>query len=122
MTDIRITGLRARAVNVPLQYPVKTAVGTVATSPLVLIDLQTNANVTGTSYLFTYTPLALKPVRQMVEELTAVVKDMPLAPYAIDQLMQSRFRLIRRSKINSAFDRAALCSSRRPWQYSRRDW
>jgi mandelate racemase len=94
MTDIRITGLRARAVNVPLQYPVKTAVGTVATSPLVLIDLQTNANVTGTSYLFTYTPLALKPVRQMVEELAAVVKDMPLAPYAIDQLMQSRFRLI----------------------------
>lgn len=94
MTDIRITGLRVRAVNVPLQYPVKTAAGTVATSPLVLIDLQTNANVTGTSYLFTYTPLALKPVQRMVEELTALVKDMPLAPYAIEQLMQSRFRLI----------------------------
>ncbi|CAB3800507.1 Mandelate racemase [Paraburkholderia ultramafica] len=94
MTDIRITGLRARAVNIPLQYPVKTAVGTVATSPLVLIDLQTNANFIGTSYLFTYTPLALKSVQRMVEELSAVVKDMPLAPFAIDQLMLSRFRLI----------------------------
>jgi mandelate racemase len=92
--EIKITGLRARAVNVPLQYPVKTAVGTVASSPLVLIDLLTDAGVTGRAYVFTYTPLALKPVQRMVEELAAVVDGMPLAPYAIDQALQSRFRLI----------------------------
>lgn len=94
MTDIQITGLRARAVDVPLQYPVRTAVGTVATSPLVLIDLYTNANVTGTAYLFTYTPLALKPVQRMVEALATLVTDMPLAPCTIDQSMHARFRLI----------------------------
>lgn len=91
--EINITGLRARSVNVPLEYPVKTAVGTVATSPLVLIDLLTDAGVTGRAYVFTYTPLALKPVQRMVEELGAVVVGMPLAPYAIDQALQSRFRL-----------------------------
>ena len=94
MNDIQITDLRARAVNVPLQYPIRTAVGTVDTAPLVLIDLMTNANVTGSAYLFTYTPLALKPVQRMVEELAVLVKDMPVAPNEIDRLMQSKFRLI----------------------------
>ncbi len=93
-SHIKITGLRARAVNVPLQYPVKTAVGTVATSPLVLIDLLTDAGVTGRAYLFTYTPLALKAAQRMVEELATVIQGMPLAPFAIDQALQSRFRLI----------------------------
>lgn len=92
--EIKITSLRARSVNVPLEYPVKTAVGTVATSPLVLIDLLTDAGVTGRAYVFTYTPLALKPVQRMVEELGTVVVGMPLAPYAIDRALQSRFRLI----------------------------
>ncbi|TDG02045.1 mandelate racemase [Paraburkholderia guartelaensis] len=94
MEDIQITGLRARAVNVPLQYPIKTAVGTVATSPLVLIDLLTNANVTGHAYVFTYTPLALKPTLRMVEELEALVKGLPLSPQDIDRALTSRFRLI----------------------------
>lgn len=94
MNDIRIKGLRARAVNVPLEYPVKTAVGTVATSPLVLIDLYTDNNVAGQAYVFTYTPLALKPVQLMLEELSTVIEGEPLAPFHIDQLFQSKFRLI----------------------------
>jgi mandelate racemase len=94
MNDIRIKSLRARTVNVPLEYPVKTAVGTVATSPLVLLDLQTDAGVVGHAYLFTYTPLALKPVQRAVEELSAVIEGQPLAPFHIDQLLQSRFRLL----------------------------
>lgn len=94
MSGIRITGLRTRAVNVPLEFPVKTAVGTVASSPLVLIDLFTDSGVTGNAYLFTYTPLALKPVQRMVDELATVIEEQPLAPHHIDQLMQSRFRLI----------------------------
>lgn len=94
MEDIQITGLRARAVNVPLHYPVKTAVGIVATSPLVLIDLLTNANVTGHAYVFTYTPLALKPTLRMVEELEVLVKGMPLSPHDIDRAFGARFRLV----------------------------
>lgn len=94
MSDLHITGLRTRAVNVPLEYPVKTAVGTVATSPLVLLDLLTDGGVVGNAYLFTYTPLALKPVQSMVDELAAVVAGQPLAPAHIDQLLQSRFRLL----------------------------
>ncbi|MFM0670915.1 enolase C-terminal domain-like protein [Paraburkholderia sediminicola] len=94
MSDTKIVGLRTRAVNVPLEYPVKTAVGTVASSPLVLLDVQTDSGVTGHAYLFTYTPLALKPVQHMVDELAAVIVGQPLAPRHIDQLLQSKFRLL----------------------------
>lgn len=89
-----ITGLHVRAVNVPLEYPVRTSIGIVATSPLVLIDLDTDQGIVGRSYVFTYTPLALKPVREMLESLRALVAKQPLAPYEIARLLAGRFRLI----------------------------
>jgi mandelate racemase len=94
MSDIRITGLRTRSVNVPLHYPIHTAVGTVASSPLVLIDLLSDAGVTGHAYVFTYTPLALKPVQFMLDQLAAVVCGERLAPLCLEQLLQARFRLL----------------------------
>ncbi|SAL83871.1 mandelate racemase/muconate lactonizing protein [Caballeronia arvi] len=94
MDDIKITDLRTRAVNVPLQYTLKTAGGTIATVPLVLIDLLTDANVTGHAYVFTYTPLALKPIQSLLDELGAVVNGLPLAPFEIDRVLNARFRLL----------------------------
>lgn len=89
-----ITGLRARAVNVPLEYPVRTSIGIVATAPLVLIDLETDQGIIGRSYVFTYTPLALKPVREMLDGLSALVAGQPLAPVELARQIASRFRLI----------------------------
>lgn len=97
--DIRITGIQARAVNVPLEFPVRTAVGVVATSPLVLIDLSTSTGATGRAYVFTYTPLALEATRQMVLSLGALIQDRPLAPHDIDQLFAQRLRLLGRTGI-----------------------
>lgn len=93
-STITIRSLRVRTVNVPLEYPVKTAVGIVATSPLVLIDIDTSENVQGSAYLFTYTPAALKATAQMVADLEPLLVGQALAPYNLDQLLQSRFRLI----------------------------
>lgn len=94
MAVITITGLRARAVNVPLQYPIHTAVGTVATAPLVLLDLSTSAGVTGHAYVFAYTQLALKPLKQMVDAVADLVVGQPLAPQALEQALQQRFCLL----------------------------
>ena len=63
---LTIQGLRARAVNVPMQRPLQTSGGTVTTAPLVLIDIQTAEGIVGSSYVFCYTPLALKPVAQLL--------------------------------------------------------
>jgi len=92
--QLTVRSLRARAVRVPLSKPHATAGGTVAEAPLVLVDLLTDEGVTGSSYVFTYTPLALKPVAQLVGNLEALIQGEPLTPFGIEQKLQARFRLL----------------------------
>jgi mandelate racemase len=94
MENLKITGVRVRAVSVPLEHPVRTSVGIVATSPLVLIDIDTNAGVKGHAYVFTYTPLALAPVRAMLAALTDVLVGQPVAPFEVEGMLARRFRLL----------------------------
>jgi mandelate racemase len=93
-TQFSVRSIRARAVRVPLPKPHPTAGGTVAEAPLVLVDLLTDEGITGSSYVFTYTPLALKPVLHLVANLEAVIQGAPLAPLAVEQTLQARFRLL----------------------------
>jgi len=89
-----LDSLRARAVNVPMARPLQTSGGAVSTAPLVLIDLQTDQDITGSAYVFCYTPLALKPVAQLITNLEALIKGDLLAPIAIEQKLHRRFRLL----------------------------
>ena len=90
----KIAEVVARAVNVPLEFPVRTSVGIVDTAPLVLIDMKTDAGVTGRSYVFTYTPLALTATLEMTRSLGKLVTGMPVAPAELDALFCSRLRLL----------------------------
>lgn len=92
-----IAQVRARAVNVPLEYPVRTSVGIVATSPLVLIDILTDQGVTGRAYVFTYTPLALPATRALVESFGAALVGQPVAPLDVDRWFAQRLRLLGRT-------------------------
>lgn len=98
-TNLLITDVQARTVNVPLEHPVRTSVGVVATAPLVLIDLYTNQGAVGHAYVFTYTPLALRATRRMLLTLGGVLKGQPLAPIDLDQLLAQRLRLLGRTGI-----------------------
>jgi mandelate racemase len=98
-TQILITDVHARAVDVPLEFPVRTSVGVIATAPLVLIDLHASDGSIGRAYLFTYTPLALETMRQMVRALGEVLKGQPLAPFDLDRLLAQRLRLLGRTGI-----------------------
>jgi mandelate racemase len=91
---LTVRSVRVRAVRVPLARPHPTAGGIVAEAPLVLVDLDTDAGVSGSSYVFCYTPLALKPVAELVANLEAVIQGEPLAPLVIEQKLQGRFRLL----------------------------
>lgn len=93
-SDITLTRVRARAVNAPLQIPIKTAVGTVASAPLVLIDAETNAGITGRAWLFAYTPLCLKPLQEMVKNLSGMIEGKSLAPAAITHHFETAFLLV----------------------------
>ena len=58
-SELTIRGLIVRAVNVPMQRPLKTSGGEVGTAAMVLIDLGTEEGITGRSYLFCPTPVVL---------------------------------------------------------------
>ena len=62
-----IRSVRARAVVAPISRPVRNAFGVIDAAPLVLIDVNTDQGVTGSSYIFGYTRLTLKPLVELIE-------------------------------------------------------
>lgn len=92
--SLTIRRIAARAVNVPMRLPLATGGGTVATAPLVLVDLTTAEGVTGCGYVFAYTPAAVKPLAELVRNLEPLLAGEPAAPLAIERKLLSRFRLL----------------------------
>ena len=91
---LTIAGLRVRGVNVPMRRPLPTSSGTVGIAPLVLIDLLTDEGITGSTYLFCYTPLVLGPVVQLLENLLPAIRGDAVAPLDLDRKLQRQFRLL----------------------------
>src|SRR5919206_817315 len=91
---LTVSGLWARAVNVGLERPVQTSSGEITTAPLVLIDLKTREGTTGRAYVFSYTPLALEPLRRLVENLGTTLEGDVLAPLEMERKLQAMFRLL----------------------------
>jgi mandelate racemase len=89
-----VTGVRARAVSVPLAHRLETASGSLSEAPLVLIDLDVDGGVTGRAYLMAYSHLALGPLAALVGNLSEVVAGRPLAPRELTAAIDARFRLL----------------------------
>jgi mandelate racemase len=77
-----------------MTQPHQTASGTVNESPLVLIDVATDQGVLGHGIVFTYTPAALKPTADLIQNLASLVEGEELAPTAIEQKLTVCFRLL----------------------------
>ena len=91
---LKIRSLRATPVNVPLARPHPTASGVVESAPLVLVDLETHHELTGRSYVFCYTSIALKPITDLIDALQPLIQGNAVAPLALAQKLQGRFRLL----------------------------
>jgi mandelate racemase len=89
-----ITALRVRAVKAPMLPPLQTASGTIDSAPLVLIDLDTDASVTGRSYVFCYSAQVLAAVRDLAAGLASSLTDRPLTPLALWTELRAHFRLL----------------------------
>ncbi|WP_119167669.1 enolase C-terminal domain-like protein [Algihabitans albus] len=94
--ELTIHRITARPVLVPLALPLVTAGGAVDKAPLVLVDLETEEGVTGSAYLFTYTPRALAATARQVEELTPLIAGQRVAPLALAERLAAAFRLLGR--------------------------
>ena len=93
-SPLKIRSLRATPVNVPLARPHPTASGVVESAPLVLVDRETAQGLTGRSYVFCYTSIALKPIADLIEALQVLIQGDKIAPLALTEKLQGRFRLL----------------------------
>jgi mandelate racemase len=89
-----IEGFKVRAVRVPMTEPHQTASGVITESPLVLTDILTDTGISGHSMVFTYTPAALKPTAELIQNFEALVQGDVLAPAEVEQKLGKRFRLL----------------------------
>jgi mandelate racemase len=89
-----IADVRVRKVLVPMRRPLAVATGEVKTAPLILVDIETDAGVTGSAYIFVYAPFALDPVASMIVKFGEMIRGALLAPVDIEALLQSKLRLL----------------------------
>lgn len=94
MTSANVKGVRLTPVQVPLARPMRTASGALPGASLCLVDLDTDAGVTGTSYFFTYTQKVLPAVASLHAEVREVFESMPLDPARAFTRFQATFRLL----------------------------
>jgi len=91
---MRIKAIRVRAVSAPIKRPLVTSVGTVSSAALLLIDLQTDAGVTGRSYLFGVGKHNLAPIAKLVEAMAEMVKGDGLSPLDLERKLRSKYALL----------------------------
>lgn len=90
----RISGFRAVTVNVPMARPLFTSADTVRAAPLLLIDIETDQDITGHAYLFCYVAAAGPAIAHLLGAALESVKGDPVCPLDIAAKLHRRFRLI----------------------------
>ena len=92
--NLKISALRARAVNVPMKRPLQTSTTLVDSAPLLLIDLETDGGIVGRAYLFAPGKHNLKPIAALLENMAAMVKGDALAPFDLEKKLRARHSLL----------------------------
>src|SRR5260370_5385433 len=94
MPKLVIGEIRARPVVAPLPRPIRTASGAVADAPRLLIDVLTDAGVTGRAYAFAYTRLTLRSLAQFVHDIAPEFVGKSVGPRARMRQMEKRLKLV----------------------------
>jgi mandelate racemase len=94
LQELKIRGVRARAVAAPMKRALHTSIAAVTEAPLVLLDLKTDGGVVGRAYLFAFARHNLAPIVKLVEAMAQMIQDDPLAPFEIEQKLRRRYQLL----------------------------
>ena len=89
-----ITQIQARAILAPFNLTPRSASGSLSHAALVLIDINTSANIVGRAYLFAFSPSMLTPLVETIKALSSGVIDEPLAPASITEKLHTQLRLL----------------------------
>src|SRR5581483_4009338 len=91
---MKIESFRVRPVNVPLGIPLITSGGAIHTALLVLLDIETDAGIRGSSYVFAYQLRILAPLAKLISNLEDFVRGDAVAPAEISAKLNQSFRLV----------------------------
>ena len=89
-----ISDVRVRAVDAPLDPPLRNSLNTIPRAPLVIVDLRTACGAAGSAYVFPYTPAALGPTAALARSLGAGLVGRPLAPATIWRELHDAGRIL----------------------------
>jgi mandelate racemase len=91
---VKIRSIRVRGVAAPMKRPLVTSIATVGVAPLLLIDLDTDAGLTGRSYLFALAKHHLPPIAELVKAMAAMVEGDEVAPFDLEKKLRARYALL----------------------------
>ncbi len=94
MPALTVRAIRARPVEVPLNFVLGTSQGALRQVPLLLIDVETEEGVTGRSWLFCYVSAVGPAIASLFGEIERMTKGERLAPDALWAKLTRRFTLI----------------------------
>jgi mandelate racemase len=92
--QLTLRGIRATAINVPMNYTLGTSAQIVREAPLLLVDIETEEGVTGHAYQFCYTPKAAGAIQIFLDDALSAIKGARVDPQAIWQALAKRYTLI----------------------------
>jgi mandelate racemase len=93
-TDLKIRSVETTGVMVPLRYALGTSAAVVKEAPLLLVDLHTDAGLTGRTYLFCYQPSGALAIAAVLREAVALVAGRPAAPAVVSSFLSRRYALL----------------------------
>lgn len=79
--SITLDSVTVRAVSIPMRRPIVSKVGVYEKWPFILIDVRTTDGVVGHGYLEPYRHGSVASIRLLIEELGAMFRGRPLAPF-----------------------------------------
>lgn len=91
---MKVTRVNARAVMVPLKRPLRSASGEIPQAPLILVDLETDTDVVGCTYLFAFAPTMLAPLVGCVQALGNIICGDAVVPLDIEAKLRARLTLL----------------------------
>jgi mandelate racemase len=118
-SPLRVRSLRSVPVLAPPPFPLANATSTLNHAPLLLVWLETEEGVTGTSYAMALSASYLRAMHEIVIGFTDAVLDRPASPVDLDRELRSWLQPIGgRNPVKSAIS-AIEIAAWDAWQSSR---
>ncbi|WP_207538693.1 enolase C-terminal domain-like protein [Sabulicella rubraurantiaca] len=89
-----IAAVEVRAVDAPLDPPLRNSLNTITRAPLVIVNLRTREGASGTAYVWPYAVEALGPTAALTRDIGVSLVGRDLAPTSLWMELHNRYRLL----------------------------